>query len=297
MHPNVVRRRWSRRLAIASCALVLLFLAAAVSVRMDMQPNVLITNLSSELTRSAPDQPSSTEALPRSAAPASATPSDFRRAIDFAGYGWRVRSANEPEGPGPNYFSDAPDHVWVDGNGWLHLRVAPSVDGRWYGAEIESAASPGYGTYEFEIGSRINELDPNVTIGLFTWSDDPAENHRELDIEFAAFGQSTQQTGRYTRQPYTDPANVYLFEAPATDDSAHRFEWRPSEVTFQSWTGAVDATNPAARVVARHTFMGGAPSPGGEHVHMNVWLDAGRPPTDGQPIEVVVRSFTFKPPQ
>lgn len=224
-----------------------------------------------------------------------AVPSDFRRSIDFAGYDWRVRSANDLQTPGPNYFSDAPDHVWLDASGQLHLRAAPSADGRWYCAEIESALSHGYGTYTFNVASRVDQLDPNVAVGLFTWSDDPADYHRELDIEFAAFGERSPRTGRYTRQPYTDPNNVYLFVPPATESSAHSFTWSPSSVLFQSWTGATDPSDPEAHTDARHTFVGNVPSPGGEHVHMNIWLDAGLPPTDGQSVEIVISNFVFRP--
>src|SRR5215471_13338528 len=42
---------------------------------------------------------------------------DFRRSIQFSGYEWRVRSASDLEGPGPNYFSNAEDNVWVDADG------------------------------------------------------------------------------------------------------------------------------------------------------------------------------------
>jgi hypothetical protein len=244
--------------------------------------------------------PAVTQAAPAPAASsrtAPSAPSDFRRAIEFGGYEWHVRSSNELQDPGPNYFSDTPDHVWVDENGSLHLRAAPAADGRWYGVEVESAASPGYGTYVFTLGSRLDHLDPNVAVGLFTWSDDPAENHRELDIEFASFGEPPPRAGRYTRQPYQDPGNVYLFAPPATDTSAHSLEWRASEVRFQSWTGASDPAAAAAQVVARHTFVGNIPTPGGEHIHMNVWLDKGEAPTNGQPVDIVVTGFTFIPPQ
>jgi hypothetical protein len=29
---------------------------------------------------------------------------------------------------------------------------------------------------------------------------------------------------------------------------------------------------------------------------MNLWLFKGRPPTDAQPVEIVIRSFSFTPP-
>jgi hypothetical protein len=30
-------------------------------------------------------------------------------------------------------------------------------------------------------------------------------------------------------------------------------------------------------------------------VHINLWCFQGRPPTDGEPVEVVIRAFTFTP--
>jgi len=201
-----------------------------------------------------------------------------------------VRSAVNPLEPGPNYFSDSPDHLWVDSEGRLHLRAAPAPDGRWYCAEVELALSPGYGMYQFTVDSPLDDLDPNIAFGMFTWSDDPAENHRELDIEFAVFGQPTPLSGRYTLQPYTNADNVYLFRPPTTSSSVHQFTWTAQRVAFESY--ATGATQP----VAAHTFVRNVPDAGGERVHMNLWLDAGQPPTNGQPVEIVVRAFRFTPP-
>ncbi|MDQ3811913.1 MAG: glycoside hydrolase family 16 protein, partial [Chloroflexota bacterium] len=214
--------------------------------------------------------------------------------LQFAGYEWRVRSAIDLEGPGPNYFSDSDEHAWVDDAGRLHLRVAPDADGRWYAAEVISTATFGYGTYEFRVDSRVDDLDPNVTLGLFTWSDDPAQNHRELDIEFALFGQPTGLAGRFTLQPYTEPGNVFLFEPPASASSTHRFEWLPQQIAFES---SIDGGQPgtASLPVAQHVFVNSVPQPGGEHVHINLWLDAGNAPTDGRSVEIVLRDFAFKP--
>ena len=46
-----------------------------------------------------------------------------------------------------------------------------------------NGADFGYGSYRFELDSDINNLDPNVVLGLFTWSDDPAWEYRQIDIE------------------------------------------------------------------------------------------------------------------
>jgi hypothetical protein len=220
---------------------------------------------------------------------------DYRRTIQFSGYSWRVRSASSLEGPGPNYFSDSPDSVWLDGAGRLHLRVAPTEDGRWYAAEILGTTSLGYGTYRFTLDSRLDALDPNVALGLFTWSDDAADNHRELDIEFARFGQPTAPIGRYTLQPYTSEGNVFLFTQPESLESTHSFRWEPDGVAFRSGIDASGAPGRTDTGIAQHVFSGSTPHTGDERVHLNLWLDAGRAPADSQPVEVIVRNFAFTP--
>ncbi len=51
-----------------------------------------------------------------------------------------------------------------------------------------------------------------LALGLFTWSDGPAENHRELDVEFARVGQRAGPVARYTisRTPRTAVAGSLL---------------------------------------------------------------------------------------
>jgi hypothetical protein len=239
--------------------------------------------------------PGPTAVAPEPSAAVVDSPVDLRRTIQFSGYTWYVREAHELEGPGPNYFADSPDSVWVDTAGRLHLRVARADDGRWYGAEVTSSTSLGYGTYQFVVDSRLDMLDPNVALGLFTWSDDPAENHRELDVEFARFGQPTAPIGRYTVQPYTSEGNVFLFAQPELPQSTHTFRWAPGGMAFQSWSDSSSTPDHAQISIAQHDFDGLSPQTGDERVHMNLWLDAGRAPRDGQPVEIVVRGFTFTP--
>ena len=84
-------------------------------------------------------------------------------------------------GPGPNYFSAS--NVRVDAKGRLHLRIA-KTQGRWYSAEIGLDHSLGYGTYTWTLASRVDQLDANAVLGLFTYDDtSPAHAHREIDIE------------------------------------------------------------------------------------------------------------------
>lgn len=48
--------------------------------------------------------------------------------------------------------------------------------------------------------------------------------------------------------------------------------------------------------VARLVYRGSdVPKPGDERVRPNLWLFGGAAPSHGQPVEIVVESFTFAP--
>ncbi|HEX8966848.1 MAG TPA: hypothetical protein VF937_03145 [Chloroflexota bacterium] len=222
--------------------------------------------------------------------------SGYGRHLQFAGYDWRIKTSNILVGPGPNYFSDSPDSVWTDGLGHLHLKVMPDSSGHWQAAEVVLQASLGYGTYHFYLDPISRPLDPSLVLGLFTWNDDPSENHRELDIELARWGQPNAPNGRYSVQPFEVPNHIFSFDesepiAPATQ----MLVWQPGRVAFQGWTGWDQRPDSQDAVIARHVFTDGIPQPGGEQVRMNLWLDGGSPPTDGQTAEVVIGGFEFTP--
>src|SRR6185503_3577849 len=95
--------------------------------------------------------------------------------VTWSGGQWQVKTSNASVGPGPNIFSKA--NVGVDPGGFLHLRIAKDAQGRWTTAEVIGPSSLGYGTYTFTIATPLDALDPNVVLGLFTWSDRPQYAH------------------------------------------------------------------------------------------------------------------------
>src|SRR5882724_773791 len=88
------------------------------------------------------------------------------RWLHFSGYDWWVKSSSGRVGPGPNYFSDSTNNVWLDGQGQLHLRIT-NRSNQWQCAELVSARTFGFGNYRFELSSRVDNLNPNVVLGLF----------------------------------------------------------------------------------------------------------------------------------
>lgn len=213
------------------------------------------------------------------------------RIVRFAGHDWEVKTSGRRQvGPGPNWFSDAEDSVWVDEAGRLHLRIRRAGN-RWYAAEVICRDPLGHGTYRFEIDSNVDAFAPSVVLGLFTWSDDPAYHHREIDVEVARWGNAADPTNaQYVVQPYDTPGNLVRFGVPA-GPSSHSFAWTPDAVFFAS-AGGPDGTTP----LAAWTYAGpDVPLPGDEQPRINLWLFRGAAPADGQPVEVIVRDFVFEP--
>ena len=212
------------------------------------------------------------------------------KVLQFSGYDWLVKSSQERVGPGPNYFSDSTDNVSVDGQGRLHLRITQRSSS-WFCAEVISKQSFGYGTYRFYLDTRPANLDPEVILGLFTWNNDPAYHHREIDIEVSRWGRVNNQNAQFVVQPYTNPKNILRFQVPPDlSSSTHSFTWKPDSVSLQSITSSGD-------VIQQHRFTEAIPKAGGENARINLWLMSGNAPTDGKEVEVIIKRFDFIPLQ
>jgi hypothetical protein len=215
------------------------------------------------------------------------------KTLFFSGQWWEVKdSAGGKMGPGPNRFSE--NNAWVDAAGRLHLRIQKDKDGVYSCAEVIGPQALGHGTYRFQIGSPVFDLDPVAVLGLFTWSNLPAENHREIDIEVTRWGRAKGPSLHYAVQPYTAPGHEAAFFAEdVAARSVHALTWRSGGVDFESLALFDDgATDP----IAAWTYAGAdVPSPGDAAARINLWLYDGRRPAGGGTVEVVVEGFEFVP--
>ncbi|MGH8656426.1 MAG: hypothetical protein ACREYE_31455 [Gammaproteobacteria bacterium] len=193
----------------------------------------------------------------------------YSRLISFGGYDWCVKRSNGRVGPGPNYFSDSTNNVWVDAQGRLHLKTTRS-GGRWYCAE-------------------------NVVLGLFTWSDDPAYNNREIDVEFSRWGDPNNQNAQYVVQPYTQSQNIIRFDMP-TNQSLHPFLWEATAVSFRSVSGFDPFPPNPSDIIKEWVYAGpDVPQAGGENARIVLFLRGGARPLNRLPVEIVVARFEFIP--
>jgi hypothetical protein len=199
-------------------------------------------------------------------------------------------------GPGPNYFSDSTNNVWVDSEGQLHLRIT-NRSNEWQCAEVVTARTFGYGHYRFELNSRVDNLDPNVVLGLFTWSDDSAYSHREMDIECSRWSNAADaNNAQFVVQPFDLAGHLIRYAVPtALADTTHVFRWITNEVDFQSQRGSYSPIPAGANTVSNWAYTLTVPQTGDENVRINLWLSGGLPPTNNREVEVVIKGFEFVP--
>ena len=218
------------------------------------------------------------------------------RRLDFSGYNWWVKNSASPVGPGPNYFSASTNNVWLDASNRLHLRIT-NRSNAWQCAELVTRRTFGHGSYRFTLDSRVDNLDPNVVLGLFTWSDDPAYAYREIDLEFSRWGNASDPSNaQYVVQPFDAAGHLVRFTVPTTaTNSTHLFTWETNRVSFQSMKGGFTNSPPPGNAISNWVYSLAVPPSGDENIRINLWLSLGRAPTDSKEVEVVIKSFQFVP--
>lgn len=248
--------------------------------------------------------------------------------IEFAGMTWRVKHQMQGDaGPGPNYFSADKQDVWVDDEGRLHMTLTQR-DGKWHCTEVVSELATGYGEYEFQVVGAVDQLDPNIVLGLFTWNSDSwkTDANSEIDIELTRWAEADALNLHYSVHPGWGPDTPDGKHPERTemldmelqgDTSTHVINWAPTVVTCASYQGSgqdpenlianwtFDDSNPpriASNGQGETTEPILIPKPGkATNARINLWLvnadrkGLGDPPTDGQDVEVIISAFRYTP--
>lgn len=237
----------------------------------------------------------------------------------FSGRNWTIKNGNGLMGPGPNFFSNHPNDVWVDQNGYLHLTVTER-DGQWKSTEVVSQDNLGYGKYAWTLEGNPLDIDENVIIGLFTWDNNTFQEHAnsEVDIEFAKWGEVDEgYTLQYGVQPIAfGPYNEERVDKPEVDStflvgvSTHEFTWTDTLITWRSYAGeysdnpgtilaswSFDLNNPARIKYEGDNQSDPIVIPGygaTTNARMNYWLLNGpQGPSNQFRHEIIIRSFNY----
>ncbi|HXJ21039.1 MAG TPA: hypothetical protein VMT03_12475 [Polyangia bacterium] len=194
-----------------------------------------------------------------------------------------------------------PDNVTIDTNGWLHLQIANN-GGTWSAAELFTTDKLGFGTYQWQVSGPIDSYDKNVVLGLFSYGPAAgigADGTDEIDIEYSRWGDVNGPNADWTDYPAsgsTQGEMSFRFSLVG-EPTTSRFVWSTSAITDFLFSGlaSVDLTtgpintwtyapsNPTVNIPQQALPLG-----------MNLWC-FGAPPSDGNPVEIVIRDFTFVP--
>jgi hypothetical protein len=214
--------------------------------------------------------------------------------IEFAGRQWVVKSGYW-RGPGPNYWSDSEESVWVDKKGWLHLRIRKE-NGVWTCAEVYTKEHTHYGLHRFYTMGRLDKLDPNVVFAPFLYKDDLTE----IDIEFTRWGEANPSgNAQYVVQPFDKPGHLEKFWlALKGDHTTHSIDWQAASIRFKSILGHNVETAKTEQLIYEWVYTGDDIPLEAQHlrVHINLWLHQGHPPLDGQEIEIIVKAANLPAP-
>jgi hypothetical protein len=222
------------------------------------------------------------------------------RTLSFGGRAWRVKGTGY-YGPGPNNFDSSANAVWVDVNGRMHVTVR-KVGATWYSSEVVLQDALGYGDYVFTTLGDLDQLDPNVVLGLFLWQYGPCYDnaylwwnaYNEVDVEYSRWGNAGNSFAQFVAQPYDYAGNLHRFAATfsSAEITSHAFRWLPDRVEYRAWRGgpAEEATSP---LIQSWTYTGPhIPRPEQPRVHVNLWQATGAPAANQ---EIVFDNFTFVP--
>ncbi len=209
------------------------------------------------------------------------------RELKFSGFDWIVRNDVSKKGPGPNFFSNSEENVWIDKDGKLHLKITQK-DGNWYCAGMYCKQPLGYGKYTFYVHSDITLLDQNVVSGLFTYLNDV----EEIDIEFSKWSIPDNQNAQFAIQPADKTGNKHRFQIPSNaGPTKHSFDWKKDKINFISQVNSDAAIAPFA--VWKYTGPH-IPKATTERMRINLWLFKGQMPSDLKEQEIIIDSVSFQ---
>jgi len=215
--------------------------------------------------------------------------------LSWKGHTWQVTS-----GGMAGVCQGDPNNVTVDAAGYLHLKISRN-NNTWSAAELFTTDKLGFGTYQWQVDGPIDTFDKNVVLGLFPYGPAAgigADGTNEIDIEYSRWGQANGPNGDWTNYPASGSTigeMSYTFSLGGATLSTSRFTWTTTSITDFLFAGLqpIDGT---AGLIKTWTYAPSNPSVNIPQqalpLGMNLWCFS-TPPSDGNPVEIVIRDFSF----
>ena len=226
------------------------------------------------------------------------------------GFHWMTRTdAWHPGGPAANQkWNERALRKREDGS--LEISIS-TVGGEPLSAEIVSAETMGYGTYEasYELVSpaRMQSLHKNIVWGVFPFDwEDMYPGYQEIDIvEDSYWSGYTDMVGKYTLYPGDENSGKHLVDRAWTKlgkGATVRMTWTPGRVFWETWESRWDSEDEARR---RRRDQGGyysgsieegVPVPHSQRMHINLWAFRGTGGWEDIPATTMhLKNFSYTP--
>jgi hypothetical protein len=215
--------------------------------------------------------------------------------IAWKGHTWQLTS-----GGMAGVCQGDPQNVTIDANGYLHLRIVNNA-GTWTASELFTTDRLGFGTYQWQVDGPIDTYDKDVVLGLFPYG--PAagigtDGTNEIDIEYSRWGQANGPNGDWTDYPASGTTVgelSYTFSLGGATLSTSRFTWSSAGIA-STLLGGLEAVNDSTGLIKSWTYAPANPTTNIPQqalpLGINLWcFDS--PPSDGNPVEIVIRDFVF----
>lgn len=248
---------------------------------------------------------------------------ESEKQIWFSGQAWIAESSDKsPRGPGANYFSHTDETVWVDSEGWLHLKIHKEGKlKKWVCSSVRSVLPADYGVHRFYVQGDLAHLDKNVVLGLFLYRMDHEQIDKggEVDIEFSTWGLPKTLANGEVLQPDNNMQYVvwkpwkgaenpqvadmacYTIQTSQNQCSTHTLIWKPDLLQFDSCYGHLKYPKPENLMqswIARSTLQNPIQMPKQEermHIILNLWLNENVPfPSNKQEVEILIK-YDYEP--
>jgi hypothetical protein len=219
--------------------------------------------------------------------------------ITWAGYTWDVTTGGMA---GSNTATAS--NVTIDTYGYLHLKITKTGTS-WTCAELFTRDKLGFGTYRWQIDAPVDKFDKNVVLGLFPYGPINGigkDGTNEIDIEYARWGNAAWPNGNYTVYPASDTTVgeiTFNFSLNGTYTTSS-FIWTNTSIKLTSQEG-FKAVGDNSAIIKTWTYAPQNPDVNIPQkpvsLGMNLWLcnDCGGAPSDGKPVDVIIRSFQYIP--
>lgn len=229
--------------------------------------------------------------------------------VEAFGLHWMTRTDTwHPGGPAANQKWN-PRALRKRDDGSIEISIS-TVGGEPLSAEIVSAESMGYGTfeasYELIAPARMRDMHKNIVWGIFPFDwDDPYPGYQEIDIvEDSYWSGYTDMVGKYTLYPQGEDSGKHLTDRPWTQTgkgATVRMTWTPGKVLWETWeshlTESEARTTPAAQGgYFSGSITNGIPVPRTQRVHINLWAFKGQGGWESIPATTMhLKDFKFTP--